>query len=283
MNIITGEKFQYLCDIYVGKTEFDINCHIYNKTLYQNKCYILDNLYNNINFNFDNIKKIFIYTHLFVDNEDYNKIINILKRIQHKFILILHNSDNCVNEKFIDILNNTNCKIIFAQNTIINHTNIHYLPIGIANSKWKHGNIEILQDIIKKNNAKINNIFFNFTIDTNPIKRNLCYDVLSKKINFINNINNQYNYLNILSSYKFCICPEGNGADTHRLWECLYLKVVPICLDSIFIRIIAKDFPILIIDNWNNLSLDNSYNNYTWECDEKLNFTYWENIITSSI
>ena len=36
-----------------------------------------------------------------------------------------------------------------------------------------------------------------------------------------------------LSYYKFAICPEGNGVDCHRIWECIYLGVVPIIIDSI--------------------------------------------------
>ena len=39
MNIISGEKFQYLCDIYIGENEFRQDCNIYNKTLYLKKCF----------------------------------------------------------------------------------------------------------------------------------------------------------------------------------------------------------------------------------------------------
>jgi hypothetical protein len=28
--------------------------------------------------------------------------------------------------------------------------------------------------------------------------------------------------------YKYVICPRGNGIDTHRVWEALYLGVVPV-------------------------------------------------------
>ena len=51
-------------------------------------------------------------------------------------------------------------------------------------------------------------------------------------------------YLNLKKS-KFCICPEGNGPDCHRLWESLYLDVIPICKRSIFFEIIAMRFSII--------------------------------------
>jgi hypothetical protein len=41
-----------------------------------------------------------------------------------------------------------------------------------------------------------------------------------------------------LSEYKFWICPRGNGLDTHRAWEALYVGAVPIIkrsgLDPLF-------------------------------------------------
>ena len=60
---------------------------------------------------------------------------------------------------------------------------------------------------------------------TNRDKRQEVFNIISSKN--IQNIPNMdyHNYLKILSSYKFAICPEGNGIDTHRFWECLYLHI----------------------------------------------------------
>lgn len=35
-------------------------------------------------------------------------------------------------------------------------------------------------------------------------------------------------YMVELSQYKFCACPEGSGIDTHRMWECIFLGVIPV-------------------------------------------------------
>jgi hypothetical protein len=57
-----------------------------------------------------------------------------------------------------------------------------------------------------------------------------------------------------LSQYKFCICPEGNGVDTHRLWEALYLKTVPIIINSEFTNILQKhNVPLVILNSWDDL------------------------------
>ena len=35
-------------------------------------------------------------------------------------------------------------------------------------------------------------------------------------------------YVNELTTYRFCLCIRGNGIDTHRFWESLYLGVIPV-------------------------------------------------------
>lgn len=62
-----------------------------------------------------------------------------------------------------------------------------------------------------------------------------------------------YDNLLRLNDYEFCICPEGNGVDTHRLWECLYLKVVPIVVNSQFTKLLIKyNIPMVIIEKWDD-------------------------------
>jgi hypothetical protein len=146
------------------------------------------------------------------------------------------------------------------------------IPIGIANSMWGHGNLSIWKLILNKTNLSINtkpnNIYMNFTVNTNFIKRQLCLNImLTYNIPNVPNTN-YYNYLNLLSTYKFAICPEGNGIDTHRFWECLYLKTIPICLKNTVTLYYSKLFPIILLDKWDDLNLDNLndnfYNSFTW-------------------
>jgi len=50
----------------------------------------------------------------------------------------------------------------------------------------------------------------------------------------------------------FVLCPQGNGIDTHRVWEALQLGSVPVVrsspLDSLY-----GQFPIVILDEWEEL------------------------------
>jgi hypothetical protein len=43
---------------------------------------------------------------------------------------------------------------------------------------------------------------------------------------------NYENYIKELSKYRFCLCLRGNGIDTHRFWESLYLGVIPVIINN---------------------------------------------------
>ena len=72
-----------------------------------------------------------------------------------------------------------------------------------------------------------------------------------------------------LSTYKFCICPEGNGVDSHRLWECFNLKVVPIVIKSEFTNILLNQgIPLVVLDNWTELDVNKlNYNDYDFDSE----------------
>lgn len=50
----------------------------------------------------------------------------------------------------------------------------------------------------------------------------------------------------------FVICPRGNGLDTHRFWESLYLGAIPVVLSKH--RTVAfEGWPSLVIEDWSEL------------------------------
>ena len=113
---------------------------------------------------------------------------------------------------------------------------------------------------------KIHNVYFNFSINTNYAKRKHCYDALKTKIEWLENITPSEN-IKRLAQYKFCICPEGNGVDNHRLWEALYLKTVPIVINSEFSKVIKNyNIPVMILDDWSDLNIETlDYNSYNFD------------------
>jgi len=244
-HIITGEKIQQLCAIYFGLADdFSYNPRIAND---QHKHYDLANLLTP----FSNPFTIFCYSHR----------IDLLSQKVHlllnPFILVTHNSDGEVHDSPLvqRILTCQNLNLWYAQNLCFDHDKLTLLPIGLANSMWPHGNLQFFENPDTLNIDKSMDVYFQFNIDTNPSKRQTCFDALSGKLPWLPTINPLDN-LNRLKSYRFCICPEGNGVDTHRLWEALYLQVVPIVLNTPFSTILhSYGVPLLILDHWSDLDM----------------------------
>jgi hypothetical protein len=171
----------------------------------------------------------------------------------------------------------------FGQNICFQHPKLHFLPIGIANSQWEHGNLSLFSDTNFINNLsnKSNNIYFNFNINTNITKRQICYDILINKLQWLNIIQPIEN-MKRLSTYKFCICPEGNGVDSHRVWECLYLKVVPIVIKSEFTDILLKQgIPLVVLDKWDEIDLIKlNYDDYNFDSENLKKILSFENYLS---
>ena len=239
MNYITGEKIQNETELFIATPE-NLN---YNPSITVNhpKSFNIYNLNNEI----DNPK--YIYTcseNILIFNEK-------IKYFKNPFILISHNSDYNVidNDLHHNIANNQKIIKWYTQNLLFNHPKVHMLPIGIANSQWNHGNLSYIPTTYEKKN----NIYFFFSKGTNK-ERLVCYSKLENYIQ-LSEQKQPIDYFNYLSTFKFAISPEGNGIDCHRLWECFYLKVIPIVLDNIFIRKVEEKYklPMIILNDWSEL------------------------------
>jgi hypothetical protein len=169
------------------------------------------------------------------------------------FVLVTHNSDGevCKCTEVLDILNYFKLEKWYAQNIRFIHEKLSFLPIGIANSQWVHGDLENFA-MIDLTKSKTQKTYFNFNIFTNPSKRTPCAYKLKDKLTWLSEVSPRNN-ISRLSEYEFCICPEGNGVDTHRLWEALYVKTIPIVIKSEFTDILLhNNIPLVVLDDWSH-------------------------------
>ena len=244
-DFMNGERIQQIADMYLGTADD----FLYNPLIFEQmeKHQILDD----IDGPFDNPPILFLYAHL---------LIVFAQKIQffaNPFTLITHNSDYNLTDSdpaVKKILDSDNLVCWWGQNLCFIHSKMRFLPIGLANTMWEHGKIEnFMIDTINKSK----DIYFNFNIHTNQEKRELCYNTLKTKLPFLPMLPVAEN-VKRLAQYKWCICPEGNGVDTHRLWEAMYLGCVPIVLRSPFIDALMHytggELPIYVIDAWSDLT-----------------------------
>jgi len=272
IELFSGEKFQDLADIFIGKKE-DLEWNPIMGAKKEKHLY-----FENIPEEYDNPKLIYTFTF------SVEELFKYFPRFKNNFILITHNCDENIVEKHIQIAEYPLLIHWFTQNLCIEHPKISILPIGIANSMWKHGDMNKIKENGLFNTEKVELVYFNFEVNTNKAARELCKNtLLGKGLNFLQSVPYE-NYLQIISLHKFAICPEGNGIDSHRIWDVLYCGTIPVMLKNIFTLQVQKNYPCVLLDIWDDLNLeklDSFYNTnlFTDEVKYKLSLQYYKNKI----
>lgn len=272
---VSGELFSNISDVSIYEYKYLIkypnikkNC---NKIIYYNS-----NITNSI-------KYLIKTSNIFFVKTDYlNYFSNIiLPHIDHKFILITHNSAK-TSGKNINILNNKYLIKWFGQN-MISHTKTYGIPLGLQNKQWEGSDFNICKKY--KNNQKTNLLYFNFSIKTNKDRVNIEKTLLTNGFKK-NNKKKWKEYIKDLSEHKFCISPEGKGVDCHRLWECIYVGCIPIVKKNKILYTYFKDLPILWVENFNEITkkyLLDIYENFYIKIYnfDKTRLEYWNNMFNS--
>lgn len=237
-DLISGDRVLSLCDVVITTREI---CAFHkNYELHFRGQVIAVANFNNINTQLltdtlnsipKNVVRIFIYTHILEAFQ--NNIFNLLPKSK-KYILYTGNSDHVFDSKYTPLLNSPLIKHVYAQNLNTCHQKATILPIGIANSMWNHGDLVGIYNVmsstylLKKKNA----VYVNINVGTFAY-RQILLDEFSKQ--FPISTNKPFKeYLLEMSECMFSLACRGNGIDTHRFWESLYLGVIPIIINNKF-------------------------------------------------
>jgi len=238
----------------------------------------------------DNVKIFYTPTHM---------VNTFFKRMPTKepFILISHNSDGCV-EPVMTRNDSANVNLMpdnlihwFSQNVNVVNERVESIPLGLENNKWLRRVDKIGKMRYKLSEEKKfkNLLYINHNVDTNYLKRNGIYELFAKKCNCWltiekgSNGNNFDSYIDNVYNHKFIICPEGNGIDTVRTWEALYMGSIPIEKRNINNQF-YKELPILFVEDWEQVTEEFLIKEYqrikgiSWNYD-LLTFNYWKNKI----
>jgi hypothetical protein len=261
--IICGENIQKLCDIVLFT----------NETMY---CNPNNNIFSKKIQNMNDLNNLDSYKSIFVKGENLQYFYEKFNKDIDNKIVVSHNSDYEINDTYVKYLDKVNKQM--SQNCLFQHEKLVTLPIGIENRQWFDHNI--FHHIRKcKNIKKTKNIYFLFSFDTNS-SRIECYNSLKDKLEW-NEKKSKEEYFVELKKHKYAICPRGNGLDTHRLWECFYLDVIPIIIEKDFINI--NNLPIIILKTWNDLNEKNIQKEFNNIKNSKICLNFYNNFITKNI
>ena len=175
---------------------------------------------------------------MYAKTEDQHKALEFMRGRLEKFILITHNGD-CSAEVSPPLPDNL--VKWYACNTSTTESyptqKTEPIPIGFENTRWHPKKRDILKRIKKEFDqnpaGRSMTPFACFNPKTHPQEReNLQYLINGGHIdanttNCVNGVNYE-EYIRNLFTHRFCLCPRGNGIDTHRIWEALYCGCIPI-------------------------------------------------------
>lgn len=147
---------------------------------------------------------------------------------------------------------------IYSVNLRLETDCIFALPLGLESQSYRSaGNLTIfLQQKNKplRRNRSIG-ILLAWNDQTNLAKRDSARRELrpSKEVYEVKKRIPARNIHKLMRNSFFVACPIGNGKDTHRVWESLYLGAIPVMLREANLAT-NSNWPIHLIDNWNELA-----------------------------
>jgi hypothetical protein len=175
-------------------------------------------------------------------------------------VLILGNSDRDFNDFEFSLP--PGIKQVFVQNLMFRDSRLSLLPIGLENRRFAvNGNLSRF-DYAGNVPQKLNQVLMGPLSETHVERRPL--QQLFKDLQGVTYMEERLSpaeYINIAKNYSFVAAPRGNGMDTHRFWETLYLNSLPIVLKSAWAnQVVELGIPVITIPEWSQSEIATAIN-----------------------
>jgi hypothetical protein len=204
---------------------------------------------------------------IFMKLNDIPSFLSIAKSILVPLDIVIHNSDESFTQEMFNMLK-PHSRRIYAVNCLTPYA--ISLPLGFRDHQYTSHHT--LKSVIAEPDVERSiKCLVNFLISTNPSIRQPVFDFFKDKSFCTVQDYTSYDYQKSLSHSdsetmqrridfyrtlkrtKFAICPQGTGMDTHRVYECIVLGVIPIVLSSPLNELYSK-FPIWIVNSWEEVT-----------------------------
>lgn len=194
------------------------------------------------------------------DLMDQNDLLNLLGQFDQMKFIVFTNLEDTPIDSHIEGKIPRNVLAISAVNAEYFGGKVVPAPYGLKRQMNPNDNRnEILKNFMLKPYVEPRNLLYvNHTIESNLKERKGINEFFRKKkwaTVHKKRIKFEEFLLNI-QKHKFMICPIGNAVDCHRNWEVLYLRRVPIMKNHPYLKELFKDFPVLFVDDYKDVTED---------------------------
>ena len=178
------------------------------------------------------------------------------KRFEPLAAIVIGDSDNPPTVSFLKGVQK-HCKLVACVNVPSNVKGVVPLPLGLESQRYRSaGQIRDFKKIPSLSvESRSIGILVAWNDQTNPkdrilarreITRSNCCLEMSRRV--------PARYIHALMRRTLLVpCPPGNGKDTHRFWESLYLGALPVILKRDEIPAYSP-YPYVAIEEWSELS-----------------------------
>lgn len=175
-------------------------------------------------------------------------------------LMIAGHSDYPIDD---EIINRYMPRTMWCINKQTTKPNVFSLPLGITNHSFEmenhpYGNLSIMLEVRQEPRVRKNLCYMNFSIWTYPQERQRVWELLCGKEwvtvgEQLHDLEGRKQFLRDLKSHPFVLCPRGNGLDTHRLWEALYMGSIPVVRRDIGYNDFTE-LPICWVNDWTDVT-----------------------------
>lgn len=178
-----------------------------------------------------------------------------------KFVIFCFFDDTPIDEFIFNKIPD-NVISIYAANSISFGGKVKPVPYGIQRRLFPNDNRQtVLREFINMNISPNKLLYMNHNVNNNPNRLKINNYFINKDwatIGSPSGFENYVNYLFDIKNHKFVICPDGNaiGCECHRDWEVIYMRRVPVVIRSEYLENIFKDFPVLMVEDFSEVTED---------------------------
>lgn len=175
---------------------------------------------------------------------------------------------------------------INAANAVIFGGKVHPFPHGIERKMYPgYDHHEILQEFMEEEREPKKLLFICHREDTGArgnlrsMFKDKPWATCAPKLDY-------ESYLSGIKDHCFVLCPSGNGIESARNWETLYMRRVPVFKHHPYLEEMFKDFPCLFVDDFSEVTEELLLENRHLLTEvmtmdlEKLSLDYWFNKAT---
>ena len=178
---------------------------------------------------------------------------------------------------------------LLCQNNTLKNKSISTLPIGLENLRLGKSGFKRFHSGVN-DFAITNKVLIPPMSPTNSIRTKIITDGELKRNIFdvIDRYLPRREYFKLTKKYKFIFVCEGNGFDTHRMWEVLYQNSFPVVLRSDWTDTLSwLNLPILSVNSLEELTFEKiathyqKHKKYNSKDTKELWIPFWKDLISS--